>query len=400
VGTLIDLTERVKSIEYAIRDVVVYAKKLEKAGKKIIYLNIGDPCKYDFDTPQHIKEAYCKAIKNGYNWYGDSKGLPELREAIAEKEKRLNNVDVDPENIVITSGISEAISMFIAAVVDKGDEVLVPGPTYPPYIAYTKFFGGKPVSYRCIEEEGWQPDIEDIRDKINERTKILVIINPNNPTGALYSEKTIKEILDIAAEHELIVVSDEIYDQIVYEKGHVNTAKVAREIPVVVFNGFSKVYLATGWRLGYMYFYDPEGKLGHIREGVEKQARIRLSANTPAQVAAVTALKGPQDHIKEMVEKLKERRDYAWKRLNEIDNISCVKPEAAFYAFPKVNLENKWKDDKEFVLDLLKNTGVLVVFGSGFDPIYGKNHFRLVFLPPLEILEEAFNKLEEYISSK
>ncbi len=397
---MIDLTERVKSIEYAIRDVVVHAKKLEKTGKKIIYLNIGDPCKYDFDTPQHIKEAYCEAIKKGYNWYSDSKGLLELREAIVEKEKRLNNVNIDPEDVVITSGISEAISMLIATVIDKEDEVLVPGPTYPPYIAYTKFFGGKPVSYKCDEENGWQPDIEDIRNKISNKTKMLVIINPNNPTGALYNEKTIKEILNVAAEHKLIVVSDEIYDQIVYEKRHINTAKVAGDIPVVVFNGFSKVYLATGWRLGYMYFYDPEGKLEHLREGVEKQARIRLSANTPAQVAATTALKGPQDHIREMVEKLRKRRDYTWKRLNEIDGISCTKPEAAFYAFPKINLGNKWKDDKEFVLGLLKSKGVLVVFGSGFDPVYGKDHFRMVFLPPLEILEEAINKLEEYVSSK
>lgn len=397
---MIDLTERVKTIEYAIRDVVVYAKKLEKIGKKIIYLNIGDPCKYDFDTPQHIKEAYCEAIKRGYNWYSDSKGLLELREAIVEKEKRLNNVNIDPENIIITSGISEAILMFTAAVIDKGDEVLVPGPTYPPYIAYTKFFGGKPVSYKCDEENGWQPDIEDIRNKISEKTKILVVINPNNPTGALYDEKTIKEILNVAAEHELIVVSDEIYDQIVYEKRHVNTARVAGDIPVVVFNGFSKVYLATGWRLGYMYFYDPEGKLEHLREGVEKQARIRLSTNTPAQVAAITALKGSQDHIREMVEKLRKRRDYTWKRLSEIDSINCVKPEAAFYAFPKINLGNKWKDDKEFVLGLLKSKGVLVVFGSGFDPVYGKDHFRMVFLPPLEILEEAFNKLENYILGK
>jgi len=396
---VIDLTNRVKSIEYAIRDVVVYAKKLEKTGKKILYLNIGDPCKYDFDTPQHIKEAYCEAIKKGYNWYSDSKGLPELREAIAEKEKRVNNIDIDPENVIVTSGISEAIKMVIAALIDNGDEILVPGPTYPPYIAYTKFFGGKPVAYRCIEEEGWQPDIEDIRNKISEKTKILVIINPNNPTGALYNEKTIKEILNIAAEHELVVVSDEIYDQIVYEKRHTNTAKIANEIPVVVFNGFSKVYLAPGWRLGYMYFYDPEGKLENLREGIEKEARIRLSVNTPAQVAAITALRGPQDHIKEMVEKLRKRRDYTWKRLNEIDGITCAKPEGAFYAFPKINLGNKWKNDKEFVLGLLENTGVLVVFGSGFDPTYGKNHFRTVFLPPLETLEEAFDKLEKYVTS-
>jgi len=396
---VIDLTNRVKTIEYAIRDVVVYAKKLEKTGKKIIYLNIGDPCKYDFDTPQHIKEAYCEAIKKGYNWYSDSKGLPELREAIAEKEKRVNNIDIDPENVIVTSGISEAIKMLIAALIDKGDEILVPGPTYPPYIAYTKFFGGKPIAYRCIEEEGWQPDIEDIRNKISEKTKILVIINPNNPTGALYSEKTLKEMLNVAAEHKLVVVSDEIYDQIVYEKRHTNAAKIANEIPVVVFNGFSKVYLAPGWRLGYMYFYDPEGKLESLREGIEKEARIRLSVNTPAQVAAITALKGPQDHIKEMVEKLRERRDYTCKRLNEISGMSCIKPEGAFYAFPKIDLRNKWKNDKEFVLGLLQNKGVLVVFGSGFDPVYGKNHFRMVFLPPLETLKEAFDKMEEYITS-
>ncbi len=394
----VKVTERARTIEYAIRDVIVYAKALAKTGKKIYYLNIGDPVAFDFDTPEHIKQALFEAVKGGANAYSASEGLPELREAISEKEKRLNGVDVSADEIIVTSGISEGIQMVMAALVDAGDEVLLPGPTYPPYISYTKFFGGKPVTYETVEEKGWQPNIEDLRRKISSRTRAIVVINPNNPCGALYNEKTLRQILDLAAEHDIPVISDEIYDQLVFEKRFVSTSSLAKDVPVIGMNGFSKAYLMTGWRLGYIYFHSPRGELKELKECVEKEARIRICANTPVQKAGVAALKGPQDHIREMVSKLRARRDYAWKRLNEIEGISCTKPEAAFYVFPKIyGVSLRWKTDLEFVLELLKETGVLFVHGSGFCPVYGAGHVRGVFLPPIETIEEAFNLLESFM---
>jgi len=393
------VTERARTIEYAIRDVIVFAKKLEKQGKKIVYLNIGDPVKFDFDTPEHIKKALIKAINEGANWYAPSEGLPELREAICEKEKTVNGVEIQPEDVIVTHGISEGIQMLMAAIVEVGEEVLVPGPTYPPYMSYVKFFGGKSISYETVEEDNWQPNIDDLRNKITAKARAIVIINPNNPCGALYDEKVVKGIVDLAGEHNLLLVSDEIYDRIVFKRGFVSTAHIARDVSVVGMNGFSKTYLMTGWRLGYMYFHDPEAKLTELKECVGKETKVRLSANTPVQKAGVAALKGPQDHIKGMVKKLQERRDYAWKRLNGIKGISCAKPEGAFYVFPKIEaIGSRWKTDGEFARQLLEKTGVLIVHGSGFDPVYGSGHFRAVILPPIEALETALNGLEKFMS--
>jgi alanine-synthesizing transaminase len=396
--TKVKATERVQSIEYAIRDVIVYAKQIAKTGKRIFYLNIGDPVAFDFDTPQHVKEALAKAVDEGANRYSPSEGLPELRQAISEKERRINSVEVSPEDIIVTSGISEGIQMVMAALLDAGDEILLPGPTYPPYISYARFFGGKPVTYETVESEGWQPNIDDLRSKVSEKTRGIVIINPNNPCGALYDENVVKQILDLAGEYGVPVLSDEIYDRIVYEKTFVSAASLAKDVPVVGLNGFSKVYLMTGWRLGYMYFSDVENRLEELKQCITKEARIRLCTNTPVQKAGVAALNGSQEHVKEMVDKLRERRDYAWKRINEIDGMSCAKPEAAFYVFPKIKeVGSRWKTDRDFVLELLRETGVLFVHGSGFDPIYGAEHLRGVFLPPVEILDQALNKVESFM---
>jgi aspartate/methionine/tyrosine aminotransferase len=195
-----EVTSRVSTIKYAIRDVIKFAKEREKTGKDIIYLNIGDPVKYDFDTPRHVKLALFEAVKAGENWYGQSQGLLELREAICEKEKRVNNTKVMLEDVIVTTGVSEGIFMIMAAIIDGGDEILVPGPTYPPYDSYTRFFGGKPVPYKTVEEDGWIPDVEDLRSKISERTRGIVVINPNNPCGAVYEQSTLKKIIDLAAE--------------------------------------------------------------------------------------------------------------------------------------------------------------------------------------------------------
>jgi alanine-synthesizing transaminase len=397
----LNLTERVQNLEYAIRDVVGHARQMEKKGKDVIYLNIGDPLLFDFDTPEHVKDALINAIKEGLNAYSASEGMPELRDAICVKEKKVGGFEVRPENVIVSNGVSEAIQMVLGALVENGDELLVPGPAYPPYISYTEFFGGKAVQYRTSEENGWQPDLDDVRKKVTDKTRSIVIINPNNPCGALYDRKTVKAMVDLAGEHDIPLISDEIYDQIAYGE-LVSTASVAKDVPVIGLNGFSKIYLMTGWRLGYIYFTgQDEQMLAELREHITKEARIRLSANTPVQKAAVAALKGPQTHISEMVQKLQKRRDFSYKRLNEINGISCTEPKGAFYFFPKVNgVGSTWKNDLAFVRDLLENTGLVFVHGSGFGSTYGSGHFRGVFLPPVETLETAFDKLDSFMASK
>jgi alanine-synthesizing transaminase len=397
----LNLTERVQNLEYAIRDVVGHARQMEKKGKDIIYLNIGDPLLFDFKTPEHIKDALILAIKQGFNAYSPSEGLPELREAICEKEKKVAGIEVLSENVIVSNGVSEAIQMILGALVENGDEILVPGPTYPPYISYTEFFGGKAIQYQTSEENGWQPELDDVRAKVSDKTRAIVIINPNNPCGALYDRKTVIAMVDLAGEHDIPVISDEIYDQIAYDEP-VSTANISKDVPVIGLNGFSKVYLMTGWRLGYTYFTgQDEEMIEELREHVTKEARIRLSANTPVQKAAVEALRGPQDHISIMVEKLRKRRDFSHRRLNEITGISCAEPKGAFYFFPKVDeIGSRWENDMSFVRDLLENTGLVFVHGSGFGSTYGSKHFRGVFLPPIDTLNKAFDKLDSFMRSK
>jgi alanine-synthesizing transaminase len=399
--TRVKVASRVVNIEYAIRDIIAHTEHLLQAGKKLYCLNIGDPGAFDFPAPEHVKKALCKAVEEDDSYYSPSEGLPELREAISKKEKRVNGVTISADDVLVTSGISEGIEMTLAALVEQGDEILFPGPTYPPYISYAKFFGGTPVSYETIEEEGWQPDVDDLRSKVSAKTCALVITNPNNPTGAVYGKKVIKQMLDIAGENNLLVISDEIYDQLTFTEDFASTAYLARDIPVVGLNGFSKVYRMTGWRLGYVYFKAQGNKLAELKQAIEKECRIRICANTPVQKAGVAALNGPQDDIKDYVAKLRERGEYAWKRLNEIEGISCAKPDGAFYVFPKIHeVGSRWKTDLDFVLHLLKETGVLTVNGSGFDTVYGAGHFRVVFLPPIETLEEAFNEVERFMKKK
>ena len=396
---MIRASERAMGIEYAIRDVVLPARELEKKGVRVIRLNIGDPGKYDFQPPAHMREAYCRAIQEGHNYYGPSEGLPELREAVVQREKRKNGVDITPEDVRVTAAVTEALQFIFGALLNPGDNILVPSPSYPPYTGLVKFYGGVPNEYMTVEENGWQPDIDNIRKKINERTKAIAVINPNNPTGALYERKTIKELLDLAGEYNLPVISDEIYDLMTYEGKHVSPGSLTKDVPVIVMNGLSKVYFATGWRLGYFYYVDPEDKLAEVREAIDKMARIRICPNTPAQFAAIAGLTGPMDYLEEYMAKLKERRDYIYKRLSEIPGISTTKPQGAFYIFPKIEERSKWKNDKEFVLDALHEAHVLFVHGSGFGKA-GEWHFRIVFLPPVEVLGEAMDSFEAFMRKR
>jgi len=398
---MIQASQRSQGVNYAIREVTVPAKQLEKKGIKVIHLNIGDPNKYDFDTPEHMKKALYEASLQGHNGYAPSEGYTELREAIIEREKKRNNVNYSIDDLCITTGVTESLQILLNASLDPNDELLIPGPTYPQYNLITCFNDAIPISYRCIEEEGWQPDVDHIRKKISNRTKGIVVINPNNPTGALYSKTVIKEIIDIAGEYQVPIISDEIYDDMVFDSKQHATATLAKDVPVITFNGFSKVYLVPGWRIGYIMFHH-QGELDGIQDAFMRIARSRLCANSICHIACIAALNGSQDHIKEVNDKLRKRRDFSYKRLNEIEGISTAKPEGAFYIFPKIEVmkENLWKNDKEFVLDLLYTKHVLVVHGSGFCPIYGKNHFRAVILPDLKTLEEAFNNIEEFMKQK
>jgi len=379
---------------------VVIAKKLQTGGKKIYYFNTGDPNKFDFETPDYLKEELIKVIKDKAGFYSDSQGDPSLIEALVERENKKNNLNLTREDVLVTQGISEGLIFLFGALIEhgRGDEILLPGPSYPPYLEWIKFFGGKPVGYRKNEEDGWEPDVDDLRKKVNEKTRAICVINPNNPTGVVYDKSTLKEIIDIAAENDTILISDEIYDQLIFSNAqHTGVSSISKDVPVIGFNGLSKAYLIPGWRLGYMFFHDPLNKLNELKEAIFVESRQRLSACTPIMKACAVVFKGPQDHIKEMNRKLKERAEFAFKRLNEIEGIRTQKPEGAFYVFPKVNLKGRWKDDKEFCLDVLKNTGLVIPYGSGFDPVYGKNHFRSVILPPIEIMEEAFGKLEDFM---
>jgi alanine-synthesizing transaminase len=382
-------------VEYAIRDITIHARRYEKSGRKIIYLNIGDPVKYDFPTPDHIKKALIDAISNDFNYYADSEGILELRQAIVKKES-LKGLSITVEDVLVTNGISEGLDMVAASIVEPNSEILMPGPYYPPYASYVKFYGGKPIEFRLTEDG--TPDLDDIKSKITSKARALCIINPNNPTGEVFNSKNLKQLIDVAAEHDMYIICDEIYDKLVFDQEFTGIGKVAKDAAVILLNGFSKVYLMTGWRCGYICMNSDCQKLENIRSNIPKLARVRIAANLPVQKAAVAALQGPQSYIAKMVSKLKKRRDLVVKRLNEIDGISCKLPNGAFYTFPKILL-NGWKDDKDFVLDLLNKTGILTVHGSGFGEL-GKGHFRIVYLPNEQVLQEAMDKLSNFINSK
>jgi len=398
---MIEAAKRAQGISYAIREVVLPARELEKKGIKVLHLNIGDPNKYDFDTPQHMNDALYEATKEGYNGYAPSEGYPELRQGIIDREKKRNKVDYDINDICVTSGVTEALQILLGVSLNPKDELLLPGPTYPQYTLITHFNGATPVAYRCNEEDGWQPDVEDIRKKITNKTKGIVLINPNNPTGALYSKKVLKEIIGIAGENQVPIISDEIYDDMVFDEKQYATAALSKDVPVVTFNGFSKVYLVPGWRVGYILFHH-SGELDEVQDAFLRMARSRLCSNSVSQKACIAALNGPQDHIAKVNKKLRERRDFSYKRLNEIEGILTAKPEGAFYIFPKIEAMESgvWKTDKEFVLDLLHEKHVLVVHGSGFCKEYGNNHFRAVILPKIETLEKAFDNLEAFLKKR
>ena len=389
------ISKKVAGVEYAIRDIVSAARDLELQGKSVDYLNIGDPVQFGFQPPENVKQAMIDAINNGNNFYARSEGLPELTHEISKKENA-KGLSISSENILVTNGVSEGLDMVISSIVEEGDEVLLPGPYYPPYASYVRLHGGIPIEF-SVDLNSSSPDIDDIKSKITSKTVAICLISPNNPTGLVFNENSLKKIVDIANEHNLYIICDEIYDQIVFDEKFTGIGKVAGDSPVIILNGFSKVHLMSGWRIGYIAFNN-SSQLDNIRENLPKLARVRISTNLPVQYAALESLNGPQDYISKFVSELKTHRDYVVKRLNEMNGISCSNPKGAFYAFPKIE-NNPFKSDKEFVLNLLKSKGVLAVHGSGFGTKYGNGYFRLVFLPNMEILNSALDKIEDFVSS-
>ena len=381
-------------VEYAIRDIVLAARKVEQSGMTVDYLNIGDPVQFGFQPPDNVKQALIDSINNGENYYSTSEGLLELREEIAKKEN-LKGLSITADDILITNGVSEGLDMVISSIVEEGDEVLLPGPYYPPYASYVRLHGGIPVEF-SVDLNNSTPDIEDIKSKITSKTVAICLISPNNPTGVVFNENALKELVDIANEHNLYIICDEIYDQIIFDDKFVGIGKVAGDSPIIILNGFSKVHLMSGWRIGYIAF-NQSPQLESIREHLPKLARVRIATSLPVQHAALESLRGSQNYINDFVSEMKKHRDLVVKRLNEMPGLSCPNPKGAFYAFPKIE-DNRFGNDKEFVTKLLESKGVLTVHGSGFGEQYGTGHFRLVYLPSLEILDSAMNKIEEFVS--
>ena len=392
-GTL-KVSKKVAGVEYAIRDIVLSARKVQQKGIEVDYLNIGDPVQFGFQPPDNVKQALIDAITKGENYYSSSEGLLELRQEIAKKEN-VKGLSISSEEILVTNGVSEGLDMVISSIVEEGDEVLLPGPYYPPYASYVRLHGGIPVEFR-VDLNNSTPDIDDIKSKINSRTVAICLISPNNPTGVVFNEKSLKELVDIANQHKLYIICDEIYDQIIFDEKFVGIGKVAGDSPVIILNGFSKVHLMSGWRIGYVAF-NQSPELEEIRENLPKLARVRIATNLPIQHAALESLRGPQDYINNFVSEIKKHRDLVVKRLNEMPGISCPNPKGSFYAFPKIE-DNRFATDKDFVTKLLETKGVLTVHGSGFGKQYGSGHFRLVYLPSLKILDSAMNKIEDFVS--
>jgi len=389
------VSKKVSGVEYAIRDIVSSAKDLENQGKTIDYLNIGDPAQYGFYPPENVKQAYIDAIKKDQNYYSASEGIQELRSAIAEKENS-KGLSIGADNVLITNGVSEGLDMVMSSIVEEGDEVVLPGPYYPPYASYIRLHGGIPIEF-SVDLENSTPDIADIKSKITPKTVAICLISPNNPTGAVFEENSLKKLIDVANENNLYIICDEIYDQIVFDKKFVGIGKVAGDSPDIILNGFSKVHLMPGWRIGYIAFNNSP-QLDSIKEHLPKLARDRISTNHPVQYAALESLRGPQEYVSEFVSELKNHRDLVVNRLNSMPEISCSNPKGAFYAFPKIE-NNPFKSDKEIVLNLLKSKGVLAVHGSGFGTKYGSGYFRLVFLPNMEKLNSALDKIDDFVSN-
>ncbi|GLX63086.1 aminotransferase AlaT [Proteus vulgaris] len=393
-------SNKLEHVCYDIRGPVLQeAKRLEEEGNKVLKLNIGNPAPFGFEAPDEILVDVIRNLPSSQG-YSDSKGLFSARKAIMQHYQARDMRDVTVEDIYIGNGVSELIVQAMQALLNNGDEMLVPAPDYPLWTAAVSLSGGNAVHYMCDEQQGWFPDLDDIRSKITKNTRGIVIINPNNPTGAVYSKEILMEIVEIARQNDLIIFADEIYDKILYDDAeHHSIAAMAPDLLTVTFNGLSKTYRVAGFRQGWMVLNGPKKHAKSYIEGLNMLASMRLCANVPMQHAIQTALGGYQS-ISEFIlpgGRLYEQRNRAWELINQIPGVSCVKPMGALYMFPKIDL-NRYsiKDDQKMILDLLLQEKVLLVQGTAFNWPY-PDHFRIVTLPREDDLDMAIQKFGRFI---
>ena len=391
---------KLANVLYDVRGPIVdAAKQMEDEGQKIIKLNIGNLAPFGFDAPEEIQQDMIRNLPNSAG-YSDSKGIFAARKAVMHYTQQQGIAGVTLEDIYLGNGASELIVMAANALLDNGDELLVPSPDYPLWTAATSLSGGTPVHYRCDEGNGWQPDLEDMRSKITPRTKGIVVINPNNPTGVLYSDELLKGIVQLAREHGLVLLADEVYDKVLYDGvRHTALASLSTDVLTLTFNSLSKAYRSCGYRAGWMVLSGPKDIAKDFIEGLNMLANLKLGSNVPGQWAIQTALGGYQS-INDLVKeggRLRRQRDLAYELITAIPGVSCVKPHAALYMFPRLDpVVYPIQDDRQFFMEVLRATRVMLVQGSGFN--YPDNHhFRIVFLPHEDDLREAINRLAGFL---
>ena len=392
-------SERATNFHYAIRNVVNAAEALERRGRKVTYLNIGDPQSFGFRPPAEVIEAIERAARDKFTGYSHSAGLREAREAIAQYASALGAATTS-DDVILSSGASEAADLVLTALVNPGDEVLLPGPGYPIYPAIVNKLGANFRYYYLNHKSNWQPSLDEVRSLINARTRAIVLINPSNPTGAITSDETTKALLRLAAEHNLLVISDEVYRELCFTTSPTSASVLAAETgaSVVVLESLSKTHMLSGWRVGWMRF-TPAARMRELIAGVMRLASGRLCSSTLAQYAIAPAVQGEQHSISKFREEIRKRRDFATKRIAAIDGLSCTVPDAAFYLMVHV-ADMGGRTDEQFVLDLLEASNVLVVHGSGFGSDPKAGYFRLVYLADEALLGSALDAIESSLHAR
>ena len=392
-GRSVPVAARVHRFSYAIRNIVSEAKAVEARGTRVRYLNIGDPVAFGFQTPAHIVEAAIAAMRDGHNGYLPSQGILSAREAVAEDYRR-RGVTVSPERVLITTGTSEGIDLALNALVNDGEEVLVPLPTYPLYTAVLAKIGAQPMYYRTDPKRDWLPDLDHLRSLVTDRTRVLVVIDPNNPTGAVYPPATRRALIDFAEQHELTIVADEVYGDLGFEGSVPLLGSLDPDAPIISFSSLSKAYLAPGWRAGWLVV-GASPRLDNALAAIRKLADGRLCSPGPMQYAVTAALTGDRSHQPLFRQALVERARVTTEMLNAIPGMRCVAPRAAFYALPSVSLP-PGKTDEDYVLALLRETGILCVHGSGFGMPPEQGFFRIVFLADPRELTAIYRDMDAF----
>jgi alanine-synthesizing transaminase len=392
-SSAIPVAHRISGFSYAIRNIVTEARKVEASGRTVRYLNIGDPIAFGFRTPPHMIEAVERAMRDGHNGYAPSVGILTAREAVTS-ECVQRGMPMTPERVVITSGTSEGIELALTALAGPGDDVLIPVPTYPLYTAVLAKIGARPVFYRTDAARGWQPDIDHLRSLISPATRALVVIDPNNPTGATYSIEARRALVDLADRHNFPLLADEVYADLAFDGPVSALAALNPDAPVITFSSLSKAYLAPGWRSGWLAVAETE-RLDDVLAGIKKLADGRLCSTGPMEYALAAALTGDRSHQQVFRDALRERAAITYSQFNAIDGMTCVAPTAAFYAMPKVELP-PGKTDEDYVLGLLRATGVLCVYGSGFATAPHDGFFRVVFLASPAELADIYGLIGDF----